>query len=346
MTIRTENTEAFGDFLRGIQSTLNPLGLGRISPKLQAAIGLDESIPSEGGFTVPADFSAILMQRIRKQTDIASLCTKVPVKTGNRTNFPAVDEKSRANNGSRWGGIFSAWNVESSTIAASKAAFVNRELILNKITCAAWATEELLDSSELLGTFIELVFPLEAAFRLDEAILLGSGEGQPLGILNSNALITVAKDSGQAAGTISSLNVTNMFGRMSAANRRNAVWLVSAEVEEQLYELSLGTGPQAMLLTPGDDGAQFGRLMNRPIVPMEQCSNIGTVGDIVFCDPTFYLIADKPLDIAFSIHVQFVSGQCVFRLQYRVDGQPALRSPITPYNGGSTKSAFVTLAAR
>jgi hypothetical protein len=47
-----------------------------------------------------------------------------------------------------------------------------------------------------------------------------------------------------------------------------------------------------------------------------------------------------------SIHVRFVYDESVFRFVMRLDGQPVLASPVTPANGGSTQSHFVTLETR
>jgi HK97 family phage major capsid protein len=313
---------------------------------MKAALGSNESVPAEGGFPVPSQMVPILMTSIENETAIAQYCTPVPISVGNRGVFPAVDETSRVN-GSRWGGITSAWQQEAATLNASKGRFRSSELILNKLTALVYAPEELLEDSALLGAFIELAFPLEAAFRLDEAVLKGPGTGQPLGLLNSNALVTVSKDSGQAAGTITPSNITSMFGRMLPESRRRAVWLVGTTAEESLYTLNTGTSGQAALIfTAADESAPYGRLMNRPVLPVEQCAAIGTAGDIVFADLSRYLIATKPLNLDMSIHLQFVSGQVVFRLQYRADGQPALKTPITPYDGGAARSSFVALESR
>jgi HK97 family phage major capsid protein len=42
----------------------------------------------------------------------------------------------------------------------------------------------------------------EIAFRLDDAIINGTGAGQPLGVINAASTVTVSKESGQAADTV------------------------------------------------------------------------------------------------------------------------------------------------
>ena len=98
----------------------------------------------------------------------------------------------------------------------------------------------------------------------------------------------------------------------------------------------------------GVSQAPYASLFGRPVVPIEQCATLGDQGDIIFADLSNYILIDKGgIQSAMSIHVKFIYDESVFRFVYRVDGQPALASPITPYKGtANTLSPFVTLAAR
>ena len=62
----------------------------------------------------------------------------------------------------------------------------------------------------------------------------GTGAGQPLGLLNADATISVAKETGQAAATVLSENIFGMWARLHAPRRQNAVWLINQEIEPQL----------------------------------------------------------------------------------------------------------------
>jgi hypothetical protein len=59
-----------------------------------------------------------------------------------------------------------------------------------------------------------------------------------------------------------------------------------------------------------------------------------------------YLFWEKTdIQAATSIHVQFLTDETTFRFVYRCDGQTSMSSPITPYKGSKTQSAFVSLTA-
>jgi HK97 family phage major capsid protein len=63
--------------------------------------------------------------------------------------------------------------------------------------------------------------------------------GEPLDVLNSGALIKVAKQAGRAAGTIVAQNVLDAWSRLWAASRKSAVWIANQEAEKQLPALTI-----------------------------------------------------------------------------------------------------------
>jgi HK97 family phage major capsid protein len=73
-------------------------------------------------------------------------------------------------------------------------------------------------------------FSMEAEFKIEDAIINGTGGAVPLGVINSGALITVAKEAGQASGTVAYLNLTKMAARLWGPHIPHAVWLMSNEV--------------------------------------------------------------------------------------------------------------------
>ena len=91
----------------------------------------------------------------------------------------------------------------------------------------------------------------------------------------------------------------------------------------------------------------YATLFGRPVLPLEQCSAIGEVGDIVLADLGQYLMIDKGgVKQAQSIHVRFIYDESVFRFIYRCDGQPIWNKALTPYKGSASVSPFVALAKR
>ena len=320
---------------------------GKVDERLttRAASGLNESTPSDGGFLVQQDFVTELLKRTYETGILASKVKKIPISTNaNGMKINAIDEDSRAN-GSRWGGVQTYWEGEADEITASKPKFRQMELSLKKLTGLCYATDELLQDAAALEAVIRQAFAEEFGFKIDDAILSGSGEGEPLGILSSGAIVTVAKEASQT-DIITVENLIKMWNRLWSRSRANAVWYINQELEPYLYTLKIGDKP-VYIPAGGLSEKPYGTLFGRPVVPIEQCSAAGEVGDIILADIGQYLLIDKGgVKSASSIHVRFLYDENVFRFIYRVDGKPIWTKPLTPYKGSATVSPFVTLAKR
>ena len=320
---------------------------GKIDERLttRAASGLNESNPSDGGFLVQTDFVSELLKRTYETGILASKVKRIPISTNaNSLKINAVDESSRAN-GSRFGGVQTYWEGEADEIAGSKPKFRVLELSLKKLTGLCYATDELLQDATALESVIREAFAEEFGFKIDDAIIRGTGAGEPLGILNSQALVTVAKEANQTE-VIKVENLVKIWNRLWPRSRANAVWYINQEVEPYLYTLKIGDTP-VYVPAGGLSEKPYGTLFGRPVVVLEQCSAAGDLGDIILLDPTQYLLIDKGgIKAASSIHVRFLYDENVFRFIYRVDGQPIWNKVLTPYKGSATVSPFVTLAKR
>lgn len=320
---------------------------GKVDERLttRAASGLNETNPSDGGFLVQQDFVTELLKRTYETGILASRAKKIPISTNaNGMKINAVDEDSRAN-GSRWGGVQTYWEGEAEELTGSKPKFRQLELSLKKLTGLCYATDELLQDAAALESVIRQAFAEEFGFKIDDAILDGSGEGEPLGILNSGAIVKVEKEKDQT-DIITVENLIKMWNRLWARSRANAVWYINQELEPYLYTLKLGDKP-VYIPAGGLSEKPYGTLFGRPVIPLEQCNAAGEVGDIILADIGQYLLIDKGgVKAASSIHVRFLYDESVFRFIYRVDGKPIWNKPLTPYKGSASVSPFVTLAER
>jgi len=302
---------------------------------------------------VGVETSNELMHATYEAGQIASRCSRTPIGAGfNGLKINGVDETSRAD-GSQWGGVTAYWKAEAAAKTASKPQFRQVELNLKKLIGLCYATDELLQDAVALEAVLREAFPNVFAFKLDDAIVRGTGAGQPLGILTGavNApRVRIAKEVGQAADTIVAANIEKMYARMWSRGLSNAAWFINQDCWPQIFQLHhvVGTAGVPMFIPAGGlNQAPFGTLLGRPIVSVEQCATVGDEGDIVFADFSQYKLIDKGgIETASSIHVMFVYDESVFRWVLRVNGQPMWASSLTPAQGTNTVSPFVTLAAR
>ena len=320
---------------------------GKIDRRLttRSASGLNETNPSDGGFLVQKDFVTELLKRTYETGILASKVKKIPLSTNaNGIKINAINEDSRAN-GSRWGGVQTYWENEADQITGSKPKFRTMDLSLKKLTGLCYVTDELLQDAAALENVIREAFAEEFGFKIDDAILSGSGAGQPLGILNSGSLVKVDKEANQT-DTITVENLVKMWARLWSRSRANSVWYINPEIEPLLYTLRVGDKP-VYIPAGGLSEAPYGTLFGRPVLPLEQCSAVGEVGDIILADFSQYILIDKGgINATSSIHVRFLYDENVFRFIYRVDGQPVWNKALQPYKGSATVSPFVALAKR
>lgn len=308
-----------------------------------------EKIPSSGGFLVPEEFSTKLLMLELEESIVKPRATVVPMSTQTMT-FPTVDATSNVS--SVFGGIVVYRTEEGEEFVESEAKFGRVKLDVTKQTALAYVTNELIkDGSGALTAFLQQSLPQAMGYYADVDFLTGTGAGEPLGVLNTGnpALLAVAKETGQAAGTIVWENVLRMYSRMLPASLKRAVWLASPDtfVELATMALSVGTGGSAVWITDAT-GTPTLTLLGRPVIMTEKTPGVlGAQGDLSLVDFGFYLIGQRQeVSVDTSPHVKFTSDQTTIRVIARNDGRPWITNAVTPKNGGPTLSPFVTLAVR
>jgi len=318
--------------------------------KNAAATGMGEAVGSDGGFLVPTEFNMKIMERVYESQSLLARCDRYNI-GGNSIVFPRNAETSRAN-GSRWGGVRAYWLGEGSQGTGTKPTLGRLTLNLHKLMTIGVMTDELIsDAGPVADQYMNKCFAAEIDFAVGDSLVNGTGSGQPMGILSAACTVSVAKETGQAAATISATNVLKMWARMQARCRQNAVWLINQDTEPQLLSMQIGTGVanQVVYMPPGGLSAQpYATLMGRPVLPVEYCATLGTVGDIILVDLSQWVAVTKSSgpqsDV--SMHFYFDTDQQAFRMVFRIDAQPWWASALTPYKGTATQAPAVTLATR
>jgi HK97 family phage major capsid protein len=328
------------------------------------ASGHSEAVDADGGYLVQPEYAKGLMTLAEQQSVLLDKVTRTPV-TSTRLVFTRLEDLDRAD-GKRNGGAMAYWIGEAAQYTASNLKFAQDSVDLFKLTALTFATDELLEDAPALESVINKSFSDEFSFKIDDAILNGTGTGQPSGILTAAknpALAVVPKESGQAAGTVVFDNILKMWNAMPSGNRQKAVWLISQDIEIQLMKLFLQTGSANVSGGDADTALSFGvpvympatglssspysTLLGRPVIPAEQCAAPGAVGDIVLADLSQYRWIDKGgIRGASSIHVRFDYDETCFKFTYRAGGKPIWPAKLSPYKGATARSPYVALAAR
>lgn len=327
---------------------------------LRASLGTfgSEGVGADGGFAVPPDFRKEIVDRLESEDSLLPRTDQL-VSSSNNLTVPKDDTPD-------WdttSGPQANWTAEAAAIAQSKPSLETINLKLHKLAVLLPITDELQTDAPALSGFIIKKAPRKIAFKINLAIVQGTGAGTPLGILNSAATVSVAKETSpaaQVANTVVGVNIINMWSRLYAPWRRNAVWLINQDIEPQLMTLmkvgkldsggaDTGWGIPLWMPANGLSGSPFSTLMGRPVIPTQACETLGDKGDIILSALDEYVTVQKTTGIRMetSIHLWFDQDAIAFRFIMRIAGQPWLTSAITPRDSGSpTLGAFVTLDER
>lgn len=340
---------SLGDFAAAVKVAAAPGGTGSVDPRLvqnAPTTFSSEGVGSDGGFAVPPDFRDTIKEKVMGETSLLGMTDQM-LTSSNSMTFP----KDETTPWQSSGGIQSFWEGEGKQMAQSKVALESELLRLNKLTTLVPVTEELLEDSPALNSYLTKKAPQKMDFKITEALVNGTGVGMPTGILTSPATIAVAKESAQTADTIVFNNIINMWSRMYGPSRPSSVWLINQDIEPQLFTMSFeGTSSSVPAYMPanGLSASPFSTLMGRPVIPTQACKTLGDKGDIILADLSEYITAMKAggMRADVSIHLWFDYDIVAFRFILRVTGQPWWSSAVAPLNGSNTLSPFVTLAER
>jgi len=310
-----------------------------------ASGGLSIATSSAGGFLMQTESAVELVVNGFNNSEILPRTAPRTLDAGIQSlSIYGIDEESRLT-GARTGGIRIYTAKELEEITTSKAVFREVRLVPSKLVGLAYASGEISRNVTAFGAEMLQLFGEEIAFKCQDLCIHGTGANEPLGILKAGCLITVPKEGGQVKETILAANISKMW-KHYAGRRDSAVWMVNRNTTEQLDALVVGsdnTSPR--FITYDAQGVM--RIKGAPVVEVEQCETLGTVGDIILADWSQYVTANKGgIDEAVSIHVNFINDQDVYRFIYYFDGQPRWSSPLTPYKGKDRVSPFVVLATR
>ncbi len=207
-----------GEYCKAIYELRNPTTRSDrddLIRKLTNVKGFQNSFSSEepgaGGFLIPEIMRSELLQLALENSIVRSRATVIPMSTL-RVPIPTVDDTSHVS--SMFGGIVFYWTEEAAQLTESNATFGKVTLDAKKLTGFFKVPAELLDDAPAFSAWFDERVPAGLAFFEDIAFMTETGVGTPEGFINSPASVQVAKESGQATGTIVWENIVKMYARM------------------------------------------------------------------------------------------------------------------------------------
>lgn len=305
----------------------------------------NEGSGADGGFLIPPEFGKEIFQLSLTDNALLPMTDEVNV-IGNGMSFPKDETTPWGTNGVR-----AYWQGEASAPTGTKPVLGLTSLRLKKLMALVPVSDEMLDDSSALASYLPKKIGASIQWKTNEAILFGPGSGLPQGAMVSGAVVTIAKDSGQATNTLTALNLANMIARLPEGSFPNAVWIINNDVLPALFTLTLGNYPIYIPsggLLGGIQGNPYGTLLGRPIIVSQHANTFSSQGDVMLVDLGYYQTITKSggVQTATSMHLYFDADATAFRTTFRVDGQSKLAAAISPAKGSNKLSPFVQLGAR
>jgi HK97 family phage major capsid protein len=337
--------ENFGEFMHAVRYNPNDQRLASLHKDFDVQGEQRMDTGSAGGFAVPTQFRETLLAVEGQEAVIRPRATVIPAGTppDAAITMPALDQTGDVPD-NVYGGV----TVEKTAEGGSKpeSQFALRQITLEPQEFSGYleATDKLLRNWSAASSLIQSLFRRAMLAKEDHEFLTGNGVGGPLGILNAGATYEVART------TASTIVFDDIVAMLSRLLRRGGapVWMASQSIMPKLLALrnlsgSPAIGDGALVYQPSLQPGIPDMLLGYPVIWHERSPQLGTAGDLVLADLSYYLIKDGsgPF-VASSEHVKFRENKTVFKIFWNVDGQPWLTAPFKQ-EGGYEVSPFVAL---
>lgn len=316
-----------------------------------AKASLTEDSGERGGYLVPTGFSYALLETVAEHSFIEPRAMVVPMTT-RETLCPKVNDHP-SGIGSGTSPFFGGWNFSWNQAAPdSNVADFGSAAPFGQMSLVAWdLIGELLVSNQFLDDITEegeaKLFELAAraaAWSKEWAFLNGRGAAnfQPMGVLHAPCAIDVQRAGSNA---IAIADVTKMARHMLPLGWNHSIWAVSPYAVEQLMKIT-GFVPNEDPL--GTEMGCVGSLLTRPVFATEKLPTLGTRGDLVFFDPSMYVVGNR-LDVEVSVSQtgpSFRANSSYVKVWLRCDGRPLLDASANIESAGADQnvSCIVVLA--
>jgi HK97 family phage major capsid protein len=293
----------------------------RVKKFLQAVVNndsvtakaLSEGTDADGGYLVPDEFRASIVEKRDKAAVIRPRANVIPM---GRDKLEMPVENA---------GITLYWKAENTALTESNPTFANLMLDTNKLTGLGKMSREFFaDSAVNIMDYLSRLYGRKFAAEEDKKFMTGSGTGEPKGIHQ----YTVSQAVAQAGANLVANDIKNLFYTLPVQYRDNAVFIMHNTRIQLLDKLQDTTG--RYLWASGLDGRP-GTLMGRPVLEQNDLpTNLGAGTNesvIYFGDLNYYLIGDREqmsIETTRDGAGAFETHQVAVKVIERVDGQLSL----------------------
>jgi HK97 family phage major capsid protein len=272
---------------------------------------LQEGNDSSGGYLVPDEYDARLIQGLTDENILRKLGTVI--KTSGQHKINIAGTKPAA-----------AWVDEGEPLSFGDATFNQINLDAHKLHVAVKVTEELLyDNAFGLENYLIDQFAKALANAEEDAFLNGNGEGKPLGIFAVNGGGEVAVTTASSTA-ITYDEIVNLVYALKRPYRKNAKFILNDQTIATLRKLKDGNGQY--IWQPALQAGEPDRLLGYEVLTSAYVPTIEAGAPVIaFGDFSYYNIGDRGVRSFAELKELFAgNGMIGFVAKERVDGKLVL----------------------
>lgn len=290
---------------------------------------MGESSGIFGGYAVPPDFNYSIATSYEEHAFFYPRAFVVPM-VSRTTSLPRPNVETPQASGVPpwWGGMTFSWGLEGGTVVQTNLTLAQNQLVAKNLIGSVILSNDLLQDYGPAGDeWLFNMFASGSAWNEEYAFFNGDSVHQPQGIIGASGSLVVNR---AQPGQIGQSDVSKMAGAMIPGGWTKAIWACSPDAFAQVTALTGWIPNQVNFDVIGITAA--GTLHSRPLFVTDKLPPLGTKGDLVFFDPTKYLIGERAELIVqiFDQAPQVATiNSSLCRIWRRVDGQPLFSSTIT-----------------
>lgn len=304
--------------------------------RFKAEWRMDEG--ASGGFAVPAQFLPDMLMIQPEAAIVRPRATVIPAgdPPDSMITLPAFDQGANG----IFGGVEVYWVGEGVEKPETGGALKEVSLQPYEVAAHTVITDKLLRNWQAASTFISTLLRGAVVAGEDMSFLRGNGVAKPIGILNGAGVLIVNRT---IANDIQYVDIVNMLAKLLPESVSRAVWIANQGILPKITTLKDGAGNYIFIQGDATRGIPA-TLAGIPIMFTGKTPTLGSKGDLMLVDFTYYLIKDGsgPF-IAASEHVYFKQNKTVIKVFWNVDGKGWVSEPLTLDDGVTQVSPYVVL---
>jgi len=324
---------------RNLGEFLSSVRFDRDDPRLSSVEYREQSMGTgtEGGFALPEQFKPEILQVSPAEAIFRPRCTVIPAgdPPDAKITMTALDQTAGEN---VYGGIVVAKVAEGGTKSETDLRLKEVSLEPGEVAAYVTVTDKLLRNWQAASGFIGNQLRKAIIGWEDQQLYNGNGIGGPLGVIKAPCRIDVSRTT---ASQVVAADIRNMIARI----KMGGSYLFVASQTIIPYLSALVDAGSNMIFHSDYTKPIPNTLMGIPLMFHDRSVALGTAGDLILVDMSYYLIKNGsgPFVDA-SPHVYFTSNKTVIKAFWNVDGKPWLSAPL-PLEGSTsnTVSPFVVL---